>query len=133
MKYQHDKYDFEHPRSLQEARARIDTITVGILNVEKQLGDVRREHSMGADEYEAWRERTKAARIFLVAEQRFLKEWVHERRRLLLAKDSQVWPGDDPRSMLRRAVLEGRKHLRGERNQLIAVLDSIDLYLTHDA
>ena len=133
MKKNSEKYDFTPPTSLKEAKTRINDVTTGILNVEKQLGDKRRVKAMPPAEYETWREKTKSARIFMIAEQRFLKDWVLERRRRLLGKTCEVWPGDDPRTMLQRAVTEGRKYIRGEVNTLADVLDAIDLYLNHDA
>jgi len=128
-----EKYDFKLPTALKEAKQRLNIITTDILNVEKQLGDRRRTKTMPEAEYDSWREKTKAARIFMVAEMRFLKTWVLDRRRRLLAKDSEVWPEMDPRTMLRRVVIEGRRHIRGEANTLVEVLDAVDLFLTHDA
>lgn len=128
-----DKYEFAAPASLKEAKDRVRELTTGVMNVEKQLGDRRRSKTMPEPAYDTWREKTKAARIFMVAELRFVKEWMLERRRKLLAKDADVWPPTDPRTMLQRAVTEGRKHIRGEENALAEVLDAIDLYLNHDA
>lgn len=128
-----DKYEFAHPASLKEAKDRVRELTTGVMNVEKQLGDKRRPKTMPEPAYDTWREKTKAARIFMVAELRFVKEWVLARRRRLLDKDADVWPPSDPRVMLQRVVVEGRKHIRGQENSLVEVLDAIDLYLTHDA
>ena len=133
MKRNGEKYEFEVPQSLKEAHERLGDLTIGVMNVEKQLGDRRRAARMEEDEYETWRERTKSAKIYMVAEQRFLKDWIKDRRYHLLAKQAAIWPENDPRTMLRRAVQEGRKCLRGERHALIHVLDTIDLYLTHSA
>ena len=69
----------------------------------------------------------------MVAEMRYVKGWVLERRRLLLAKEADIWPMEDSRRMLQRAVIEGRKQAAGDINTFTEVLDSIDLYLTHDA
>ena len=133
MKKNSEKYDFTPPTSLKEAKTRLNEITTGILNVEKQLGDKRRAKSLPVADYESWREKTKSARIFMIAEQRFIKDWILDRRRRLLGKTCEVWPDSDPRTMLRRAVAEGRKYVRGEENNLVEVLDAIDLYLNHDA
>ncbi len=128
-----EKYAFKMPATLKEAKDRIQNLTVDVMNVEKQLGDRRRAKTMPEAAYDTWREKTKAARIFQVAELRALKGWVLERRRLLLAKDADIWPSDDPRKMLLRVLIDGRKHLHGQENHLVEVLDAIDLFLTHDA
>lgn len=128
-----EKYDFRIPVALREAKIRLNIITTDVLNVEKQLGDRRRVKTMSEADYDSWREKTKAARIFMVAEMRFLKTWILDRRRRLLAQDSGVWPEMDPRTMLRRVVIEGRRYIRGEANTLTEVLDAVDLFLTHDA
>lgn len=133
MRKNQEKYEFRVPTSLKEARTRVDALTIDILNVEKQLGDRRREKTMEIEDYDSWREKTKAARIFMVAELRMLKEWTLERRRCLLAKESDIWPDSDPRTMLRRVLTEARLHIRGEENSLVETLTSIDLYLHHDA
>ena len=128
-----DKYEFPAMRSLQQARARMREVTLNIMNVEKQLGDKRRQKNMSASEYENWYEKTKAAKIFMVAEKHYIKDWILERRRQLDAKRVGIWPHNDPRTMLQRVVIEGRKSLAGEENDLVAVLDLIDSYLQHDA
>lgn len=128
-----DRYEFDVPTSLKEALARFHSSKIHLLNVEKQLGDKRRARQMEPHEYDTWREKTKAARIFIVAERQFLLEWIRERRRQLDAKKVDIWPVDDPRALLQRAVVEGRKALRGEENELAAVLDAADVYLTHIA
>lgn len=127
------KQEFEKPTSLSQALARTRTVTINIMNVEKQLGDRRRERTMREADYETWREKTKAARIFMVSELRFLKDWIKDRRRQLDAQKVGIWPHNDPRAILQHLVIEGRKALRGEENELAAVLDQADLFLTHDA
>jgi len=128
-----DGYDFELPTTLRGARDRLRMVTIDIMNVEKQLGDLRRKKQMGADQYENWREKTKAAKIFMVTEQQTIKDWILERRRQLDSKKVGIWPHDDPRSIIQRAISEGRKALAGEPNELAAVLDLGDLFLNHDA
>ena len=124
-------YEFKPPTSLKEAKERLRTATIDIMNVEKQLGDRRRQVTM--KNYDEWRERTKAAKIFTVMEQKDLKAWIFERRRQLDARDLGVWPPADPRVLLQQVVLEGRRELRGETSNLAGILDLIDTYLTHDA
>lgn len=133
MKKNSEKYDFPPPTSLKEAKERLNEVTTGILNVEKQLGDKRRAKALPPADYEAWREKTKSARIFMIAEQRFIKDWILDRRRRLLGKTCEIWPDADPRTMLRRVLTEGRSYVRGDANTLVEVLDAIDLYLNHDA
>lgn len=133
MKKNAEKYEFAVPSSLKEAKERVSELTTGVMNVEKQLGDVRRRRMIPEHEYETWREKTKAARIFMVAEMRFLKEWMLERRRRLLAKDGDIWPTTDQRTMLHRLLIEGRKYIHGEENTFVEVLDVVELYLNHDA
>ncbi len=125
--------EFEKPTSLRQARDRLREITTNIMNVEKQLGDRRRERTMKGPDYDTWREKTKAARIFMVSEQQFVRDWILERRRQLDSKKVGIWPHNDPRSIIQRTIVEGRKALAGEGNELAAVLDQADLYLTHDA
>lgn len=126
-----ESYVFEPPSTMKEARARLRTTTISIMDVEKQLGDRHRETTM--KDYGDWRERTKAARIFLVMELRDLKAWMLDRRRQLEANRLELWESGDPRALLQRAVLEGRRALRGEANQLEEVLALADLFLVHDA
>lgn len=128
-----DGYDFDLPTTLRGARERLRDVTVDIMNVEKQLGDVRRKKQMGTDQYDNWREKTKAAKIFMVAEQQAIKDWILERHRQLESRKVGIWPHNDPRSIIQRAVSEGRKALAGEENELAAVLDLADLFLNHDA
>ncbi len=128
-----DKYEFSPLSSLRQAKDRLREVTTNIMNVEKQLGDRRRQKNMGAAEYDTWREKTKAAKIFMVSEQQHIKDWIFERRRQLDAKKIGLWPVNDPRTLLQRTVIEGRRALAGEANDLASVLDLSDLYLTHDA
>lgn len=128
-----DKYEFMQLSSLRQAKDRLREVTTNIMNVEKQLGDRRRERTMPEHEYELWREKTKAAKIFMVAEQRHIKDWILERRRQLDSKKIGIWPHNDPRAIIQRTVIEGRKALVGEPNELAAVLDQADLFLNHDA
>lgn len=128
-----DKYEFAPLSSLRQAKDRLREVTTNIMNVEKQLGDRRRAKTMKEPEYEMWREKTKAAKIFMVTEQQHIKDWILERRRQLDAKKIGLWPHNDPRAIIQRAVLEGRKAIAGEANDLAAVLDLADLYLNHDA
>lgn len=127
-----DGYDFELPNTLRGARIRLREVTIDIMNVEKQLGDLRREKQMGSD-YDNWREKTKAAKIFMVAEQQAIKDWILDRHRQLSSKKVGIWPYNDPRSIIQRAIIEGRKALAGEKNELPEVLDLADLFLNHDA
>lgn len=128
-----ERYNFKPPATLREARERERAVTIDIMNVEKQLGDTRREKQLKADDYERWREKSKAAKIFMVTEKQALHDWILERRRQLDSKKVGIWPHTDPRSIIQRAVIEGRKALNGEANELAAVLDLADLFLTHDA
>jgi hypothetical protein len=128
-----ERYNFKPPTTLREARERERAVTIDIMNVEKQLGDTRREKQLKADDYERWREKSKAAKIFMVTEKQALHDWILERRRQLDSKKVGIWPHNDPRSIIQRAVIEGRKALNGEANELAAVLDLADLFLTHDA
>lgn len=128
-----DKYVFRAPQTMAEAKRRLDDSTMGILNVEKQLGDPRRVEEMGEHDYERWRESAKSSRIFMIVEQRMLKEWIRERRQQLDAKKADIFPYDDPRAMLQRAVIEGAKYIKGEENNLEQVLAVAKEYLTHKA
>jgi len=121
-----DKYTFKVPQTMAEAKSRLDDATMGVLNVEKQLGDPRR-----ADE--RWRESAKSSRIFMTMEMRYLKEWIRERRQQLDAKKLDIFPVDDPRAMLQRTVIEGAKYIKGEENNLEQVLAYAKEYLTHKA
>lgn len=130
------KYDFKAPESMKEAKERINALTIDVMNVEKQLGDRRKVKSMPEHAYDAWREKTKAARIFQVAQLRFLKEWCLARRLAHAEKDADAQSAGqtlDPRALLHRARVEGRKLLRGEKNAFLEVLDAIDLSLDHVA
>lgn len=133
MKKHADKYAFVAPTSLREAQERVRVLKIGILNTEKQLGDKRQKKVGREDEYENWRERTKSARIFIVAEKLFVEDWIFERRLDLLLRKADVYPKDSHEAMLQRVVIEGRKMLKGEENVLPEVLDVIHLHLTHVA
>jgi hypothetical protein len=128
-----DKYEFAPLTSMRQAKDRLRDVTTNIMNVEKQLGDRRRQRTMSERDYELWREKTKAAKIFMVSEQMHIKDWILERRRQLDSKKLGLWPHNDPRAIIQRAVIEGRKSLAGEKNELAAVLDHADLFLNHDA
>jgi hypothetical protein len=128
-----DKYHFEEPKTMKEARKRLRETTTNILNVEKQLGDENRRNRMDPSEYLEWREKTKSAKIFMISEQQALKDWIFERRRKLTAEHYDIWGHDDPRSLLQQAVAEGRLALAGKDNDLAKVLELAELCLNHDA
>jgi hypothetical protein len=128
-----DKYVFKVPQTMAEAKNRLDDATMGVLNVEKQLGDPRRSEEMGEHDYGRWRESAKSSRIFMIIEQRTLKEWIRERRQQLDAKKADIFPYDDPKAMLHRCIIEGAKFIKGEENQLEQVLAYAKEYLTHKA
>lgn len=140
MKHQ-ERYEFRPPRTLTEAKERLRSTTLDIMNVEKQLGDTRRKRNKDERQYEEWREKSKAAKIFMVAEKMALEDWILERRRQLDSKKVGIWPHNDPRSIIQRAVIEGRKALRAledagvelQNSDLAAVLDLADTFLNHDA
>lgn len=124
------KYEWREPSTMAEAQERLRNVTVDVLNIEMHLGDRRRVTNR---DYDTWRMRTKSARIFSLMEQKNLRDWILGRRRQLSAASLEIWDPKDPRALLQRAVLEGRKALRGEENRLEEVLVAVDLFLTHDA
>jgi len=128
-----EKYQFHSPQTMKEAKERLREVTTNILNVEKQLGDEGRRIRFGPSEYQEWREKTKSAKIYMITEQQHLKDWIFERRRSLEAKELGIWKPEDPRTILQRAILEGRKALNGKPNDLAKVLDLAELCLNHDA
>jgi hypothetical protein len=128
-----DKYQFSPPATMREAKERLRDTTMSILNVEKQLGDEGRRDRMGSGDYQEWREKTKAAKIYMISEQQALKDWIFERRRALEAEEAGVWKHTDPRALLQQAVVEGRRALDGKANSLAQVLSLAELCLNHDA
>jgi hypothetical protein len=128
-----DKYQFNPPTAMKDAKERLRDVTTNILNVEKQLGDEGRKARMGPSEYQEWREKTKAAKIYMISEQQSLKDWIFERRRALQAEMYDIWSHKDPRALLQQAIVEGRLALAGKENDLSQVLELAELCLNHDA
>lgn len=123
-------YRWTPPSTMAEAQQRLRSVTIDVLNCEMHLGDRRRQENPN---YWTWRQKAKAARIYSLMEQRNLQDWILERRRQLSAKELDIWDHRDPRALLQRTVIEGRKALKGDENRLQEMLVAIDLFLTHDA
>ncbi len=125
-----DKYEWRPPSTMAEAQQRLRDVTVDVLNCEMHLGDRRRQTNHN---YWTWRAKAKSARIFSLMEQKNIKDWILERRRAIAAQELEIWDHKDPRALIQRAVVEGRKALRNETNNLEQVLVALDLFLIHDA
>lgn len=123
-------YLWNPPSTMAEAQQRLRVVTIDVLNIEMHLGDRRRQQNAN---YWTWRQKSKAARIYSLMEQRNLQDWILERRRKIAAKDLEIWDHKDPRALLQRALVEGRAALKGDENRLQEVLVAVDLFLTHDA
>lgn len=123
-----EKYSFTPPSTIKEAKSRILKLTISIMNIEKKLGD--RKNDSG-ESHAIWRSKATSARIYMVSEKRGLEVWMTERRHAILAEGAGVSKPDDPNDILRVALREARKSLRGEPHNLPKVLDVIDTYLNH--
>lgn len=123
-----EKYAFDPPTSIREAKSRIRKLTISIMNIEKKLGDRKRD---SGPEYNTWRSKATSARIYMVSEKAGLEAWVAERRQEMLGGEVGITKLDDPREILRAALRESRKCLRGEKHNLPRVLSVIDTYLNH--
>lgn len=128
-----EKYNFEPPNTMKEAKELLREVTFSILNVEKQLGDEGLEERLSAADYQRWREKTKSAKIYMISDQQALKDWILNRRRAIDAKEIGIWKPEDPRTLLQHAIIEGRLALDGKPNNLARVLDLASLCLIHDA
>lgn len=124
------KHEWKPPSTMEEALRRLRTIQTDLQNVEFHLGDPRRRDR---PDYENWRMKAKSARIYSIMEYQHLQSWVFEQRRLLTAQSLEIWDPKDHRALMQRAMVEGRRALRGEPHQLEEVLALIDLFLNHDA
>jgi len=123
-----EKYAFDIPTSIREAKARIHKLTISIMNIEKKLGDRKKD---SGSEYNLWRSKATSARIYMVSEKMGLKQWIAERRQKLLADEVAVAGTEDPRELLKAVLREARKCLRGEEHNLPKVLNVIDTHLNH--
>ncbi len=123
------RFDFDEPSSIADAKARKRRLENKIADISLQLANkVRRR--MTSEQFQDWRRRTRNALMMKEAEQRFLKDWIVEQRRQLVAAKLDIEDATDSIDIL---IAVRTELQRGERARTGLVLDVIEQYLTHSA
>lgn len=134
----HEKYNFEEPTTIREAKDRLMILLTDIRSIEKQLTDFERRDRSGEvlsrEEYLRWRSRTRASQIFKQTEYARLKDWILERRRSIEAEEIDIERVNDARDILRAARIILRKAIdKGAPADVGRLYNVVDQYLYHAA
>lgn len=124
-----DRYTFERPASVKDAKTRMRALLNGIRDVQMQLGDKARRDKK---DYAKWRMKAMASLAYKESEYGYLKDALVDLRREATAKVADVWDPNDPRHLLMRLRSEVDKKEKGKEHRLPDVLDVVDRYFEHD-
>ncbi len=134
-----NKYRFNPPETIREAKERMLILLRDIWNIEKQRGDAVRYTREGVEltpeEFQNWRSRISASHVFKKTEYQELKHWIKERRRELDAKEAQIEDPNNPRELLLLAKQVLDQILAGnlDPDKIGRAFSVIEQYLVHAA
>lgn len=127
-----DRFVFNEPETIVEAKARKRRLEADIADIGRQLSLRNRKakgRMMPADEYLHWRARTRNVLVCKETEQRFLKDWIIERRRRLVSAKLDIEDADDPLDVL----VAVRTELARPQPRLGLLAEAIEQFLNHAA
>lgn len=131
-----ERYAFDPPKNMKEAKTRKRALERDIANISKQLSDPTRKDKRGkklsTKDYLRWRGQARASLVFKQVEQVFLKDWIKERRRVIAAGELGVFDPNDPNHLLQ-VTREKLLEAKGQAPGLGELFDLIDQYLQHAA
>lgn len=121
-----ERYAFNEPDSIKECKQRLRVLRREIRDIDRQLGDKSLRRT------DVWRAKALSSRAYKETEYDYLKEELIELRRLLTAREADVYHHNDPRHLLLRLREEVGKKMKREPNKLKNVIAVVDRYFEHD-
>lgn len=135
-----EKYEFVEPQDVPECKERMKLLLRGIRNIEKQLGDKNRNNPNGGGrlsprEYFRWRSSASSSLIYKKEEYEFLRSWLTEHRRIVLAGHYDIRDPNNPEELLLVARTRIQRVLADtdDIDSLAELSQIIDQYLQHRA